>query len=617
MENSYISFPTKKILIYSLIGNKYYDFNCLDEKVFLSVVSMINLFDIAMFRDSSVDVICGTKTRAAIEFLDSHYSKDSKLVFSLCHFLKKMKDGDKFCILQFEAPGIEKYLAETWIQQFPSDKLLTHYTKRIFSQWEPVSQRYHHYVFGNDGISVFIGDNSKRRICRFCGKSEPEVQFKKKNAHAIPEALGNKLIFSNEECKDCNERLSVVEKDLVTMMDFRRSMYGINPKGKNKHTDCIGEDFVIKWDENDKMSVYVKQSVFDKSQLVDGERILTVHHHEKLTHNNIYKALVKMVIDVLPSYELSHFNQTIDWINGRLFQDASPDYMVSYMSFMFEQPILDIFIRKENTTGPYCTAMFRTCDMIYLFVVPLVDVDGGKYKYTQNLHNHYLFFISNFGGKWEKVDSKEDSYSVPWYNIVYNENVIIEGDDEKVFDRCRRPRNEPYGFIHFPKPDISKIREGNFKLHYCRITPNQNLSDEDLIDTNIELSECYVFLCLQESRITLSTIVEVSSSNMKKHIYSCKFELTFFIQNINEHYCIEDESLTVNGELISYFIERLFRVGEIVVASHRLGTVTERLNIGNISKEYRIHEFFKLVVAIPDKNIPTELMNKIIGRNLR
>ncbi|MCD8073421.1 MAG: HNH endonuclease [Alistipes sp.] len=43
----------------------------------------------------------------------------------------------------------------------------------------------------------------RRRRCRYCGKSAPETTFLSK-AHTVSEALGNKTIYTNDECDKCN-----------------------------------------------------------------------------------------------------------------------------------------------------------------------------------------------------------------------------------------------------------------------------------------------------------------------------------------------------------------------------------------------------------------------------
>ena len=56
-------------------------------------------------------------------------------------------------------------------------------------------------------------------VCRFCGKKYPEVRFKKKNAHAIPDALGNKLVFCIDECQSCIAALSPIDKELAEYLN--------------------------------------------------------------------------------------------------------------------------------------------------------------------------------------------------------------------------------------------------------------------------------------------------------------------------------------------------------------------------------------------------------------
>ncbi|MBV8095742.1 MAG: hypothetical protein JO110_21445, partial [Acetobacteraceae bacterium] len=58
-----------------------------------------------------------------------------------------------------------------------------------------------------------LGDKHDR-VCRFCGEHEPKVTFKDR-AHAIPEALGNKSLFTNYECDICNHAFGEgIEKHL-------------------------------------------------------------------------------------------------------------------------------------------------------------------------------------------------------------------------------------------------------------------------------------------------------------------------------------------------------------------------------------------------------------------
>ena len=52
------------------------------------------------------------------------------------------------------------------------------------------------------------------RVSRFCRRNDATVSFRAK-AHAIPETFGNKTLFTNYECDQCNDLFgSTIENDL-------------------------------------------------------------------------------------------------------------------------------------------------------------------------------------------------------------------------------------------------------------------------------------------------------------------------------------------------------------------------------------------------------------------
>jgi hypothetical protein len=54
------------------------------------------------------------------------------------------------------------------------------------------------------GNKIMLGSKDDGQGCRFCDKRSPEVTFRL-DAHAIPESLGNKGLFSAYECDICNQ----------------------------------------------------------------------------------------------------------------------------------------------------------------------------------------------------------------------------------------------------------------------------------------------------------------------------------------------------------------------------------------------------------------------------
>ncbi len=69
------------------------------------------------------------------------------------------------------------------------------------------------------------------RVCRFCGRDSANTRFRH-DAHAIPHLLGNRTLFTREECDQCNLFFgSTIENDLGNWTKPTRTFSRI--KGKN------------------------------------------------------------------------------------------------------------------------------------------------------------------------------------------------------------------------------------------------------------------------------------------------------------------------------------------------------------------------------------------------
>lgn len=83
---------------------------------------------------------------------------------------------------------------------------------------------------------IYLG-NKNNKVCRFCGKTEPEVTFEK-DAHAISNLLGNQMLFTYYECDKCNSKFGEkLETNLANFLGISRTYYGI--KGKKEYLDMI------------------------------------------------------------------------------------------------------------------------------------------------------------------------------------------------------------------------------------------------------------------------------------------------------------------------------------------------------------------------------------------
>ena len=121
-----------------------------------------------------------------------------------------------------------------------------------------------------------IGDK-ENQVCRFCRKSKPEVSFRS-DAHAIPESLGNKSLFTNYECDRCNQFFGRgIENDFGTWSNIKR--YGNAP------------DYVL---EKNRFQFEVKQGAY--------------------TPVAVLKTFVRIGLTLMPVEEVPNFSEALDWI---------------------------------------------------------------------------------------------------------------------------------------------------------------------------------------------------------------------------------------------------------------------------------------------------------------
>lgn len=164
-------------------------------------------------------------------------------------------------------------------------------------------------------------------LCRFCGKSKPTATFNTK-AHAIPEFIGNKELFSYFECDKCNHAFGIsIENDFSNYLGAYRTFSQI--RGKKK------------------VPTYITKA--DKSRIdmsVDGLKIHNYEDDSILTHDSennsiifhtlkkpytpigIYKCLTKMALSIMPDEQLTFFQETVEWINCTEHRNCSIDFGV-------------------------------------------------------------------------------------------------------------------------------------------------------------------------------------------------------------------------------------------------------------------------------------------------
>ena len=167
------------------------------------------------------------------------------------------------------------------------------------------------------GTKVVLGGRDDL-VCRFCGRRPPEVTFQLE-AHAIPEALGNKSLTSTYECDACNRGFgSGIENDLGHWSKPMRTFARI--RGKS------GVPTLVKGSAGGWRIEYDAEAGFNVRDYED-DPIWTMDETKKVATFMlrrdtfvpvaVLKAFVKVGLTLLPAEEMLNFGQALAWIRER------------------------------------------------------------------------------------------------------------------------------------------------------------------------------------------------------------------------------------------------------------------------------------------------------------
>ena len=218
--------------------------------------------------------------------------------------------------------------------------------------------------------------------CRFCGRSAPAVSFRQVK-HAVPELLGNRSIFVQYECDDCNQFFGrVLEDSLGKMLSGVRTLLlmrgkrGIPSfKTNRKLTRIDVEDGVLK----------IQQSTSDPIVTVDQEANSAAFNPttQPFTPLAVYKCFARLGLSLMPESVVAHYSATNNWIRE---PDHTIDAATFSNAFAFRAttpgPLPDRYgwvelykRRHESLRIPYIVMVLVSKNITFQTYIPLGDLD--------------------------------------------------------------------------------------------------------------------------------------------------------------------------------------------------------------------------------------------------
>ena len=246
---------------------------------------------------------------------------------------------------------------------------------------------YRPFCYTNTERIRFGEPRRNKRVCRYCGKRMPDTTFKN-DSHTISRSLGNIYFFTNDECDACNSKFGkTIEQEFLNYVSLYRTLAsGYN--GHDYFTTNINNACKIAIDQKTNK---IDFKILDRSKIKIYDSIDQVNldiEGGDINFVDVYRALTKFVIGMLPDDELPKFKETIEWVNGnkRLFL---PDVKETIYKEPESHPFINMFFRKgQSDKYPYLVADFNVLQLEFLYVIPGCVED--KFMIEENILDEFL-----------------------------------------------------------------------------------------------------------------------------------------------------------------------------------------------------------------------------------
>lgn len=264
------------------------------------------------------------------------------------------------------------------------------------------------------------------RKCRYCGLSMPDVSFKK-DAHMIPEMLGNKSFFSDFECDSCNKLFGTYEDHFAKILEPYRTLYEVKGKANKIPTfDPINENIRIESkDFFSKKSLKISRKAVDTKTFSFDKEKGTININfdmHSFSPQMAYKFLLKLALSMIPEEEVKKdYQNALDFLlnknDGKLLGGIVSGYYINPMQFNTQ-----VFLfRKKDRKLPTFTHFIAlyTLNRIYTLPVTLNKNDFWFYGKTIKAINYPPLFVGN------KVDFSK--LKIEPFNGVFSSTAKSKG----------------------------------------------------------------------------------------------------------------------------------------------------------------------------------------------
>ncbi|HWA34286.1 MAG TPA: HNH endonuclease [Cyclobacteriaceae bacterium] len=221
----------------------------------------------------------------------------------------------------------------------------------FFWKMYEIEQKFHASMAGDKQL-IWGKIKKEARVCRFCKRDISATTFNKK-AHAIPALMGNKTLFTDYECDQCNEIFGRYENDLGNFAGIWHTLSMVSggrgvPKFKNNKND-----FVVTGDDGKIRISIDKTSEGRQGHIELGNEKLTIDTFNlPFVPKDALKAFIKIALTFMDKETILNYDKTRRWLIGEINNEdiaMHPYFFVprAMGSKMFKSPLI-MLMRKRK-----------------------------------------------------------------------------------------------------------------------------------------------------------------------------------------------------------------------------------------------------------------------------
>ncbi|MFA7341137.1 MAG: HNH endonuclease [Candidatus Obscuribacterales bacterium] len=223
---------------------------------------------------------------------------------------------------------------------------------------------------------------SLKGTCRFCGKCKPNVTYKK-DAHAFSESIGNKSIFVDYECDDCNQAFgSTIENEFGNWSLVYRTVSQVKGKRGTSTVKREHAGFRVDWADPTQLSLTMREDF--PWCTIDEERkeIRIDMPQESYVPLSVFKAFVKMALMIIPEANIDAFDNVITWLGQKKSIESDIPLLVSSKALQTVIPGIPppgwlfaaLAVRKtDDLSLPYATFVLAFGNYAFQILLPCME----------------------------------------------------------------------------------------------------------------------------------------------------------------------------------------------------------------------------------------------------